>query len=101
MTKGSVRMPHASLPYPAMVYFGNPRLDRRKEVCDGTARAVQKKAISFDSSPFRFPSDYWEHILGSLEEGILVIDQEQRIIFVNSAAEQITSLPYTQVWYRP
>jgi len=61
---------------------------------------VQKKAISFDSSPSRFPSDYWEHILGSLEEGILVIDQDQRIIFVNPAAEQITGLPYTQVGYR-
>lgn len=62
---------------------------------------MQKKAIPFNTPPSQFPSDYWEHILGSLEEGILVIDQDQRITFVNPAVEQLTGLPHTQVWYRP
>jgi len=48
-----------------------------------------------------FPSDYWEHILGSLEEGILVIDQTQRIGFTNPAAEQLLGLSRPQISARP
>lgn len=45
-----------------------------------------------------FPSSDWEHILGSLEEGIVIIDQSERITFFNPAAEQITGLARVQVW---
>jgi len=49
----------------------------------------------------QFPSDYWEHILGSLEEGVFVLDQEHRLAFVNPAAEQLTGLSATHVRHRP
>ena len=48
----------------------------------------------------QFPSDYWEHILGSLEEGVFVLDQEHRLAFVNPAAEQLTGLSSTHVRHR-
>jgi two-component system nitrogen regulation sensor histidine kinase GlnL len=48
-----------------------------------------------------FPSDYWEHILSSLEEGVFVLDQAHRLAFVNPAAEQLTGLSSTQVHLRP
>ena len=49
----------------------------------------------------QFPSDYWEHILGSLEEGVFVLDQEHHLAFVNPAAEQLTGLSATHVRHRP
>jgi len=51
--------------------------------------------------PAQFPSDYWEHILGSLEEGVFILDQEHRLTFVNTAAEQLTGLSATHVRHRP
>jgi two-component system, NtrC family, nitrogen regulation sensor histidine kinase GlnL len=51
--------------------------------------------------PAQFPADYWEHILGSLEEGVVVLDQDHRLAFVNPAAEHLTSLSATQVHLRP
>ena len=48
-----------------------------------------------------FPSDYWEHILGSLEEGVLVIDQTQHVSFINPAAEQLLGLSRPQILARP
>jgi len=68
----------------------------------GRAVAVRTKhtpdiALSYA----QFPSDYWEHILSSLEEGVLVLDQEHRLAFVNPAAEQLTGLSATHVRHRP
>src|SRR5215813_10279780 len=51
--------------------------------------------------PASFPADYWEHILGSLEEGILVIDQTQCVSFINPAAEQLLGLSRPQILTRP
>ena len=48
-----------------------------------------------------FPADSWEHILASLEEGIIIIDQEERIAFFNPTAEHLTGLSHSQVWHRP
>lgn len=49
----------------------------------------------------QFPDDYWEHILGSLDEGLFILDQEHRLAFLNPAAEHLTSLSATQVHLRP
>lgn len=48
-----------------------------------------------------FPSDSWEHILASLEEGVIVIDQEYRIAYFNPAVEQLTGVSHAQAWGRP
>lgn len=48
-----------------------------------------------------FPSDSWEHILASLEEGITIIDQEDRIAYLNQTAEQLTCFSSAQTWGRP
>ncbi len=48
-----------------------------------------------------FPSDYWEHIATYLEEGLVIIDHQQNIVFFNAAAESLTSCSQTQVWGRP
>ena len=48
----------------------------------------------------QFPSDYWEHILSSLEEGVFVLDREYRLAFVNPAAEQLTGLSSAHVRQR-
>src|SRR5262245_36015909 len=48
-----------------------------------------------------FPSDYWEHIFASLEEGILIINQREQIAFFNSTAEHLTGLSHLHVWHRP
>jgi two-component system nitrogen regulation sensor histidine kinase GlnL len=48
-----------------------------------------------------FPSDYWEHIFASLEEGILIINQREHIAFFNSTAEHLTGLSRAHVWHRP
>ena len=44
-----------------------------------------------------FPSDYWEHIATYLEEGLVIIDHQQNIVFFNAAAESLTSCSQTQV----
>jgi two-component system nitrogen regulation sensor histidine kinase GlnL len=48
-----------------------------------------------------FPSDSWEHILASLEEGITIIDQEGRIAYLNQTAEQLTCFSSAQTRGRP
>lgn len=53
-----------------------------------------------------FPANAWEHVLASLEEGIVVIDRDQRIAFLNPTAAtligqslaQIGQQPYSQVF---
>lgn len=53
-----------------------------------------------------FPANAWEHILASLEEGIVVIDQDRRVAFLNPTAAtligqspaQAGHLPYSQVF---
>src|SRR5262245_61680129 len=60
-----------------------------------------KKRATPARLPASFPSDYWEHILGSLEEGILVIDQTQCVSFINPAAEQLLGLSRPQILARP
>ena len=48
-----------------------------------------------------FPLDSWEHILASIEEGLIIIDQEERVVFFNPTAEHLTGLSHTQVWHHP
>lgn len=48
-----------------------------------------------------FPLDSWEHILASLEEGVAIIDQQDRIAYSNQTAEQLTGFSSTQTWGRP
>lgn len=48
-----------------------------------------------------FPSDSWEHILASLEEGITIIDQGGHIAYLNQTAEQLTGFSSAQTWGRP
>lgn len=48
-----------------------------------------------------FPSGDWEHILASLEEGIIITDRAERITFFNPVAEQLTGLSRTQVLHHP
>ena len=68
----------------------------------GRAVAVRTKHTpDLAPSSAQFPSDYWEHILSSLEEGVFVLDQEHRLAFVNPAAEQLTGLSATHVRHRP
>jgi two-component system nitrogen regulation sensor histidine kinase GlnL len=59
-----------------------------------------KKLIGEPSPPTSPPLDCWKHILESLEEGIVVLDQKGRITFFNPAAEQLTGLPRSQVQHR-
>ena len=42
------------------------------------------------------PQVSWENILGSLEDGVIVFDQEGRITFFNQAAEVLTDLSHRQ-----
>jgi two-component system nitrogen regulation sensor histidine kinase GlnL len=63
--------------------------------------AVQtKKRTNFASLPTGFPSDSWDHILASLEEGIIVIDQKDGIAYVNQTAEHLTGVSHPQIWGR-
>lgn len=59
-------------------------------------RPIGKPITSTD-----FPSDYWEHILASLEEGLIIIDQAERIVFFNPTAEYLTGLSHGQVRHQP
>lgn len=60
-----------------------------------------KKTAELPTASADFPSDYWEHTLASLEEGIIIIDREERIAFFNPTAQHLTGLPYAQVWRKP
>jgi len=60
-----------------------------------------KKSLAVLPAPANFPWDSWEHILASVEEGIIIIDREERIAFFNSAAEHLTGLSHAQVYLRP
>lgn len=48
-----------------------------------------------------FPSDSWDHILASLEEGIIIIDQDQRVAYFNQTAEQLTGVSHAQAHNQP
>jgi two-component system nitrogen regulation sensor histidine kinase GlnL len=63
--------------------------------------AGTKKSVEGPLAPSDPPLDYWKHILESLEEGIVVLDQEGLISFFNPSAEQLTGLSYSQVGHRP
>ena len=82
--------------------FGNPALTQKLRFAMGLSVIVpNKKNSTPDRFLVSFPPDYWEHILGSLEEGILVIDQTQRVSFINPAAEQLLGLSRPQILARP
>lgn len=63
--------------------------------------AGSKKPVEGIPTPADLPPDYWQHILESLEEGVVVLDQEGQITFFNPAAEQLTGLSCSQVRRRP
>src|SRR5215207_7342913 len=60
-----------------------------------------KKNATSVRPPADFPTNYWEPILSSVEEGILVIDQTHAVRFVNAAAEQLMGLSHAQTLSRP
>ena len=60
-----------------------------------------KKNAPFVRPPADFPANYWDHILSSVEEGLLVIDQTQVVRFLNAAAEQLLGLSHAQIFARP
>jgi two-component system nitrogen regulation sensor histidine kinase GlnL len=43
----------------------------------------------------------WENILTSLEDGVIVVDQNRKIVFLNQAAEVLTDLSATQALEQP
>lgn len=47
-----------------------------------------------------FPEEHWEHILASLEEGVVIIDRQGRVTFFNPTAEHLTGLSQSQVLLR-
>jgi two-component system nitrogen regulation sensor histidine kinase GlnL len=57
----------------------------------------KKKQAPLSDVTTRFPFDSWDHILASLEEGLIVIDQQGRLAYLNQTAEQLTGLSHTQV----
>jgi two-component system nitrogen regulation sensor histidine kinase GlnL len=63
--------------------------------------ALRAKKLAALPSFADFPSESWEHILASVEEGIIIIDPEERIAFFNPAAEHLTGLSRSQVWQHP
>ncbi len=56
----------------------------------------RKKQTAPPALSARFPADSWDHILASLEEGLVVIDQQGRVAYLNQTAEQLTGLSHTQ-----
>ncbi len=48
-----------------------------------------------------FPANAWEHVLASLEEGIVVIDQDRRIAFLNPTAATLIGQSPAQVGHQP
>ncbi len=67
----------------------------------GPEMALRAKKLPVSPAPAVFPSDSWEHILASVEEGVIIIDQEERIAFFNPTAEHLTGLSHAQVWRHP
>lgn len=61
---------------------------------------TKKRAASSVVLP-SFPSDSWDHILASLEEGIIIIDQDQRVAYFNQTAEQLTGVSHAQAHNQP
>lgn len=55
-----------------------------------------KKRTEVSVSTANFPSDSWDNILASLEEGIIVIGQDHRIAYFNQTAEQLTGVSHAQ-----
>lgn len=60
-----------------------------------------KKRTDLSVSTANFPSDSWEHILASLEEGIIIIGQDQRIAYFNQTAEHLTGISHAQARTHP
>jgi two-component system, NtrC family, nitrogen regulation sensor histidine kinase GlnL len=67
----------------------------------GPEMALRVKKLTVPPTFPNFPLDSWEHILASIEEGFIIIDQEERIAFFNPTAEHLTGLSHTQVWQHP
>lgn len=61
---------------------------------------TKKKSLPVPPST-DFPAHYWDHILSSVEEGLLVIDETQVVRFLNVAAEQLLGLSLAQIVARP
>jgi two-component system nitrogen regulation sensor histidine kinase GlnL len=61
----------------------------------------RKKQPAATDTQTSFPSDSWDHILASLEEGLVVIDQSERVAYLNQTAEQLTGQSSTQSAGRP
>jgi PAS domain S-box-containing protein len=59
-----------------------------------------KKAAEPIGQEKSFLEEYWEHILASLEEGVVVIDRQGRVAFFNPTAEHLTGLSQSQVRLR-
>ena len=67
---------------------------------------MESRSKKLRKSQPAFPANAWEHVLASLEEGIVVIDQDQRIAFINPTAAtllgqspaQVGQQPYSQVF---
>jgi two-component system, NtrC family, nitrogen regulation sensor histidine kinase GlnL len=89
------------LQYLATTRLGNPVLTRKKRFVMGPEMALRAKKLAVLPPVPDFPADSWEHILASVEEGIIIIDQEERIAFFNPTAEHLTGLSHSQVWHRP
>ncbi|MBI3245676.1 MAG: PAS domain-containing protein [Deltaproteobacteria bacterium] len=56
-----------------------------------------KKPPPLVISPARFPSDSWDLILASLEEGIIIIAETNDIAYANQTVEQLTGLSHAQL----
>lgn len=59
--------------------------------------ALSSKNTQSASSTPTFPGNAWEHILASLEEGLIVIDQSQQIASINPTAATLIGQSETQV----
>jgi two-component system, NtrC family, nitrogen regulation sensor histidine kinase GlnL len=87
--------------YLATASLGNPTLTRKKRFVMGREMTLRVKKLPAPPSLPEFHSDSWEHILASVEEGIIIIDQEEQIAFFNPAAEHLTGFSHSQVWHHP
>lgn len=56
-----------------------------------------KKRLDLQERKNNFPSNSWDHILASLEEGITIIDQRNHVAYLNPTAEQLTGLSSSQI----
>src|SRR5262245_35030586 len=89
------------LQYLATTALGNPVLTRKTRFVMGPEMALRVKKLPVLPTLPDFPLDSWEHILASIEEGLIIIDQEERVVFFNPTAEHLTGLSHTQVWHHP